>query len=147
MDSFETLFTLLGTNKHKQVSVTRMINGDYYHAHRLTYMLDGRAFYYNDTLVISFLREKIHRVQTDLFPWRPWRASRARLSIGTLRRKVSVSTVETAANMSCFTINTTIHFPDKGKTETNGCAHQTRGSGMSWGSCVTLSIQIYGVDL
>lgn len=108
-------------------------------------MLGKSTFYYNDTLVIRFLRENIHRVQTDLFPWRPWGPNRAWLSIGTLRRKVSVSTDETAAKMILFTINAKILFPDKGRAETHRCAHQTRGSGMSWGSWVTLSIQIYGV--
>lgn len=130
---------------HTQVSVTTMINAHYYHSHRLTYMLVGSAFYYN-TLVICFWRKKIPRVGTDLFPWRPWGASRARLSIGTLKRKVSVSTDEMATNLTYSPYILGLFSPDKAKTETNRCAHQTRGSRMSWGSWVTLSIQICGTE-
>lgn len=68
-----------------------MINGHYYHTVWLTYMLEGRGLYNNDTWVISFLRGKVHGVQSDLFSRGTWRAGRARLSIVTLKRKETVS--------------------------------------------------------
>lgn len=49
MDPLETLFTLVGTNKHKPVSVSRMMNGCYYQAHRPAGS-DVGALSYNGTL-------------------------------------------------------------------------------------------------
>lgn len=63
----------------------------------LTYMLEGRGLYNNDTWVISFLRGQVHGVQPDLFSRGPREAGGAGLSIVTLKRKETVS-VEVNAN-------------------------------------------------
>lgn len=63
LDSLETLFALLETNKHTQVTVTKakgMINGHYYHTRWLTYTPVGekKGFYNNGRWVISFQRRQ-----------------------------------------------------------------------------------------
>lgn len=102
-----------------------MINGPYYHTGWLTYMLEGRGLYNNDTWVISFLRGKVHGVQPDLFSRGPRGAGEARLSIVTLKGKETVS-VEVNGNRKpgCETTSkqTALVFRSE-KIITYRCAH------------------------
>lgn len=73
LDSFETLFALVKTNK-QQVTVTNgkeMINSHYYHTGWLTYMLKGGGLYNNDTWVIRFLRGKCTECSLTFSPGDP----------------------------------------------------------------------------